>query len=188
MLGAFVAGNAKLTQAVIDSGALDVMPRLLEHENKRVRKEVCWMISNIAAGTHLQLESIVSKGFLPRLNKILNDDDIEIKKEAIWAICNFSLCDKPELIKSNFDNNILEVICTIIKYNEPRFIAVGLESLGHLLNCGKVFPNPDGSNPIIDKLEALNMIDIIENLQLHRVQVVYEKTIHIIEKYFELES
>lgn len=188
MLGAFVAGNAKLTQAVVDSGALDILPQLLDNENKRVRKEVCWMISNIAAGTILQLESLVSKGYLLKLTKVLNEDDMEIKKEAIWAICNFTLCEKPELIKSNFDNHILETVCTIIKYNEPKFIAVGIESLGYLLKCGKVFPNPDGSNPIIDKLAALNMFDVLENLQLHPVQVVYEKTIQLLEKYFELDN
>jgi hypothetical protein len=176
-----------LTQAVVDSGALDIFPNLMGHCNKRIRKEVCWMISNIAAGTILQLEALVSKNYLPKLVKVLDTDEMEIKKEAIWAVCNFTLCEKPELIKHNFDNHILETICSIIKYNEPKFIAVGLESLGHLLNCGKLFPNSDGSNPIIQKLEALNMLDILENLQLHPVQVVYEKTIQLLEKYFDLE-
>jgi hypothetical protein len=37
----------------IDSGILEVLNRLIAHPKKAVRKEVCWSISNITAGTTL---------------------------------------------------------------------------------------------------------------------------------------
>lgn len=187
VFGAFVSGNAKLTQAVCDSGALDVLPKLLGHVNKRIRKEVCWMISNIAAGTLLQVESLVEKGYLPILTRVLKEDEPDIKKEAIWAICNFTLVEKREHIQSNFENGILETVCLIIKSSEPKCIAVAIESLGNLLNLGKNNPNQDGSNPIVNKIEELGMYDILESLQYHPVKVVYEKTIVLLEKYIDLE-
>ena len=187
VFGAFVSGNAKLTQAVCDSGVLDVLPKLLGHVNKRIRKEVCWMISNIAAGTLLQVESLVEKGYLAILTRVLKEDEPDIKKEAIWAICNFTLVEKREYIQSNFENGILETVCSILKSTEPKYIAVAIESLGNLLNHGKKYLNQDGSNPIVNKIEELGMYDILESLQYHPVQVVYEKTLLLLEKYFELE-
>lgn len=187
LLGAFVSGNAKLTQQVVDSGALDSLPRLLGHPSKRIRKEICWMISNIAAGTLIQVEALVAKGYLPILTRILKDEDDEIKKEAVWAICNFTLVERRDLIKSNFDNGLLETVCSILKFKEPKYIAVAMESLGNLLNCGKLYPNQDGSNPIAHKVEELGMFDLLEELQYHPVQIVYEKTLTVLEKYFELE-
>ena len=187
LLGAFVSANAKLTQEVVDSGALDIFPKLLGHPNLRIRKEVCWMISNIAAGTLIQVETLIAKGYLPILTEIYKNDDTIIKKEAIWAICNFTLAEKQELIKSNFDNNILETICLILKSKESKFIAVAIESLGNLLNVGELYPNHDGTNPIVTKLEILGMFDVLENLQTHPVQLIYEKTLSILEKYFPLE-
>jgi importin subunit alpha-6/7 len=188
LLGAFVSGNAKLTQEVVDSCVLDILPKLLGHTNKRIKKEVCWMISNIAAGTLIQVETLVAKGYLPILTKVLKDEDEEIKKEAVWAICNFTLVEKRDLIKSNFDNRILETVCEILKFKEPKYIAVAIESLGNLLNCGKLYPNQDGSNPIVWKVEELGMFDLLEQLQYHPVQIVYEKTIGLLEKYFELDQ
>lgn len=187
LLGAFIASNAKLTQSVCDSGALDIFPHLLNHHNKRIRKEVCWMVSNIAAGTLIQVETLVMKNYLPILTQVYKNDEPEIQKEAIWAICNFTLVENEELIKSNFNNGILETICLILKMNDPKFIAVGIESLGNLLKCGKTHPNSDGSNPIVIKIEELGMLDVLESLQYNPIQIIYEKTLGLLEQYFDLE-
>lgn len=187
LLGAFVCGNAKLTQSVVDSGALDMLPKLMGHPNKKIRKDVCWVISNIAAGTQLQLEALVLKNYLPRLIAVFKEDEPEIKKEVIWAICNMSLLEKPELIQYIFENKILEVICQIIKHSDPKIIAVGIESLNNLLNYGRMYPNELGKNPVLEKIELLGMFDTLEMLQHHPIQIVYEKTLSLLEKHFELE-
>lgn len=145
------------------------------------------MISNIAAGTLLQVETLVMKGYLPLLIRTYKEDESDIKKEAIWAICNFTLVEKPDLVKSNFDNGILEIICAILRSPEPKYLAVGIESLGNLLKFGKVYPNSDNSNPVVQRLDEMGMYDVLESLQYHPVQIVYEKTLHLLEEYFELE-
>ena len=71
ILGGFVSKSAMTTQQVIDSGALDVFPKLLTHPNFIIKKEICWMISNIAAGTVLQLETLVSKNYVSIMTTIL---------------------------------------------------------------------------------------------------------------------
>jgi hypothetical protein len=50
-IGNIVTGNDDQTQAVINAGALDALNNIIYHKKKTVRKEVCWSLSNITAGT-----------------------------------------------------------------------------------------------------------------------------------------
>lgn len=189
ILGGFISKTAMTTQQVVDSGALDLFPKLIGHPNLNIRKEIVWMISNIAAGTQLQLETLVSKGYLKILNKIMRDDENIIKFEAVWAICNFTLVDKIDLIKMIFADNIVETVCAILKMKQPKLIAVAIEAMTNLLKIGKnYFLNSDGSNPVAIRLEELGMIEYIESLQYHESEVVYEKIIDMIEKYLDFED
>jgi len=175
-------------QVVDDSGALDIFPKLLGHPNNLVRKEICWMISNIAAGTLLQLETLVSKGYLKTMTHILKNEESSIRYEAIWSICNFTLIEKRELIESIFKDGIVDSICYIIKFKQARFIAVGLEALCNLLKFGKThFANQDGSNPVEIELEKNGMFDVLESLQYHESEIVYEKAYNLIETYFDVD-
>lgn len=57
-LGNIVSGNDSQTQAVVDAGVLPALVPLLSHPKKNIRKETCWMLSNIAAGTLTQLNQV----------------------------------------------------------------------------------------------------------------------------------
>lgn len=46
-LGNIVTGADSHTQAVLDANVFAVVPHLLEHPKKNIRKETCWMLSNI---------------------------------------------------------------------------------------------------------------------------------------------
>lgn len=49
-LGNIVSGDDNQTQAVINANALPALTALLANSKKNIRKETCWMLSNIAAG------------------------------------------------------------------------------------------------------------------------------------------
>jgi hypothetical protein len=49
-LGNIVSGDDNQTQAVIDANVLPALTALLVNSKKNIRKETCWMLSNIAAG------------------------------------------------------------------------------------------------------------------------------------------
>ncbi len=54
-IGNILTGDDAQTQMTIEAGALNCMARLLSHERKAVRKEVCWCLSNITAGSAMQI-------------------------------------------------------------------------------------------------------------------------------------
>jgi hypothetical protein len=74
-----VAGNALQTQKVLDSGCLNYLMKTIFHEKRSVRKETCWIISNIAAGTQRQIEMLIQSNFLPILLEVIKNDESEVK-------------------------------------------------------------------------------------------------------------
>jgi importin subunit alpha-6/7 len=51
-LGNIVSGDDSQTQAVVDANVLPALTGLLANSKKNIRKETCWMLSNIAAGRY----------------------------------------------------------------------------------------------------------------------------------------
>ena len=184
IIGNIASGNANQTQLLIDHNALDYLKKTLLNPGKAIRKETAWIISNIAAGTQKQIEALISGNFLPILEQIIEKDEIEIVKECIWAVCNFTSVENPEFLKIILNQNILLIINKFLKMNNAKYLAVSLEALNNLLSFGrKSYSNRP--NPIVIEIENIGMCDILEKLQYHPVEVVYEKTLKILETFFE---
>ena len=83
---------------------------------------------------------------------------------------------------------ILELICHCLKLKDAKYVAVSLEALTNLLIFGKQYYFVDGKNLIAKKIEELGMFDVLESLQTHPVEIVYEKTIKLLETFFDTEN
>jgi importin subunit alpha-1 len=79
ILGNIVSGNPLQTQAVIESGILKYLSQLIFHEKRSIRKETCWVISNIAAGTQQQIKALIVNDFLLILDRVIKTDEPEVK-------------------------------------------------------------------------------------------------------------
>jgi hypothetical protein len=51
IIGNIAVGNKKMTQAVIDNDGLLAISKGLSSNDMNIRKECCWSVSNILAGT-----------------------------------------------------------------------------------------------------------------------------------------
>ena len=49
-IGNIVTGDDNQTQAVLEAGLIQAINYNLNHQKKTVRKETCWVLSNITAG------------------------------------------------------------------------------------------------------------------------------------------
>lgn len=54
-IGNIVTGDDEQTQMAIEAGLIGSLNHILGHSKKTVRKETCWVLSNITAGTEAQL-------------------------------------------------------------------------------------------------------------------------------------
>lgn len=92
------------------------------------------------------------------------------------------------MMETILKQNILELICHCLSMKDAKYIAVSLEALTNLLNFGKLYYSQSGKNLIVKRIEELGMFDVLENLQMHPVEIVYEKTVKLLESFFDTEN
>ena len=62
-VGNIVTGDDMQTQVIIGCGALTCLLHLLKTAQKKsIKKEACWTISNITAGTKDQIQAVIDAG------------------------------------------------------------------------------------------------------------------------------
>jgi importin subunit alpha-1 len=66
-IGNIVTGDDNETQLAIEANLVPTLNDILTHTKKTIRKEACWVLSNITAGTQEQLEMCISIGVIDKL-------------------------------------------------------------------------------------------------------------------------
>lgn len=188
VVGNIVTGDDIQTQCMIN---FQVLPRLktllLTSTKKGIRKEACWTISNITAGTAEQIEEVIKADLVPVLIEQLNSAaaEFDIRKEAAWAVANATSSGTPEQIHYLVDQGCIPALCSLLDAPDSRIIAVALEGLGNLLEVGqKRASGPGEQNEYSLILERCHGLDMIEHLQDHSNPVLYDKAVSLIERYF----
>jgi importin subunit alpha-1 len=83
---------------IINLNGLPALLWLLDHPKKNIRKEACWTISNVTAGTSEQIQGVINANLIPKLIQLLNVAEFEIQKESAWALSNATSGGTPEQI------------------------------------------------------------------------------------------
>ena len=186
LIGNIAAGNANQTQKLIDLGLLPQLKKTIFNPKKSIRKETAWILSNIAAGTQKQIENLIKEDFLPIFQKIILYDEAEVQKECIWAMANLTNIKDITYMKKILEQGILLTMNKCLLIDDTKNLAVNLEALGNLLAFGKD-NKCDEVNPVVKEMERIGMIDVLEKLQTHPVEIVYEKTLKLLLEYFEVQ-
>lgn len=181
-LGNFVTGNDEQTQAVIDAGILKHLSSLLESPKKAIRKESCWLASNIAAGTQKQISLLLSQsGIMQNLIDNAIQGSWDIKKEALWALSNICTIGTDIHIQALIQSEGLRPLAEALSLTnaDTGVLLACLDAVERVMEVGE--RNGHDYCRIFDEY---NGIDYLENLQEHPSDDVYKKTVKIIEAYF----
>ena len=81
--------------------------QIIDHPKRTVRKEACWVLSNITAGTQEQIQECINVGIIDKLVSILNHDELPVKMEAIWALSNTTAGATPDQFSALVDKGII---------------------------------------------------------------------------------
>jgi hypothetical protein len=177
--------NANQTQKLIDLGVLEKLKYTLFNENISIRRESAFILSNIAAGTQKQIEAVIDQNFFQILYKVFTNDNQKVKKEAIIAIANMTNVEDEKYMKKIFEDNILMIILELLKKEDAFYILIGLEILVNIF----IFSEKKGrKKEFQNECEKMGISDVLEKLQMNENQMVYEKTLTILERYFETEK
>lgn len=123
-IGNIVTGDDIQTQVVLNCNVLATLQGLLGSPKDSIRKEACWTISNITAGTTAQIQvglwcgctgfvanahcllmmlpqAVIDSNLIPPLIDLLQNGDFKIQKEACWCISNATTggLQKPDIIR-----------------------------------------------------------------------------------------
>lgn len=86
-IGNMVTGTDEQTQAVLNAGALSMLPGLLRHHKSNIQKEAFWTLSNITAGRDSQIQDIINAGLVPLMVDVL-------RKVCRFVFCSNILYDR----------------------------------------------------------------------------------------------
>lgn len=183
-VGNIVSGSDEQTQAVIDAGLMLKMQGLLNSSKRMICKETCWVLSNIAAGTHAQIGLVLkTKGCLGRVVEMAISSEWEVRKEAIWVISNIATGGTDKQVMSAVEAGAIDAVCSVLNVNDTRMLLVALDAIDSILKLGMKFGKDYHS--FVDECDGLAMI---ETLQEHESDEVYTKAVQIIETYFGAED
>ena len=187
ILGGITNGDDFDTSSIIDHGFLSDFSIMLNIEDTLFRREICWIISNIAAGTENQISHLLNEPHLfDQIIKLISDSQIKVKREAIWCLCNITKHANLNQIIHLIESNIFEVFVYILEINSSEtMIILILEALPNIFECAlqyKKLSFPGVLNLIYD----CGLANIIEQLQKHDSDTIYQKALNLLETYFEL--
>ena len=187
-----MTGDDTQTQAVINNGALPCLFHLLNVTHKKsIKKETCWTISNITAGTREQIQAVIETNLIPPLVNLLATAEFDIKKEAAWAISNATSGGTAEQIRFLVSQGCIKPLCDLLSCSDAKIIIVALEGLENILRVGesdKEIAGPTGVNQYAQAIEEAEGVDKIEDLQEHTNEDIYDKSVQILEEFFEVEE
>jgi hypothetical protein len=187
ILGNIISGNVNQTQKMLDYNIYDILKTHMFNQKKGIKKEANWIISNIASDTEAHIKDLIDNGFFPLIYQIFQKEDRDVRIEAAWALCNFSQIKDKNYILSLIDQGLLNAIYDCMRSSEIKEIAISIEALYNLLVFGKE-NECNGTNLVALELEKRGMLNVLENLQFHRSELVYEKALKIIENFFPVEE
>jgi len=155
-----------------------------------IRREACWILSNMLAGKEENTKSIFSEPVIDILLNILVHDDFAVIKEAIFCVSNGTAHANDELVQIMFDKGMIETLATVLKScQDEDIISAALEAMDNILAVGmEMVDNGAPCNPYLLRLEGCGGVKTIEDLQHHPGQKVYEVVGGFIEKYFQVDN
>ncbi|PIN01020.1 Karyopherin (importin) alpha [Handroanthus impetiginosus] len=187
-VGNIVTGDDLQTQVIIDNRALPCLLNLLtQNYKKSIKKEACWTISNITAGSRDQIQAVIEAGIISPLVVLLQNAEFEIKKEAAWAISNATSGGTNEQINFLVREGCIKPLCDLLVCPDPRIVTVCLEGLENILKVGEAEKNQGNTgevNVFAQMIEDAEGLEKIENLQSHDNNEIYEKAVKILETYW----
>ena len=195
-VGNIVSGSDSQTDAILNLGIIDTFPILFYkfHNKKlpRIRKEICWTISNITAGTPEQTRYIINKNMCPLLIDAISSYEIYIRKEAIYALVNISMLTTEDstildiLVTHGIYDGLKKCIQACENYND--IIIQILDICINLLDVGESQIKLIGTNKVTEGMIECKLAETIENLQDIRNTEIATKAYNIIMKYFDGED
>lgn len=177
----------------------------MTHQKKAIKREACWVLSNITAGPAPQIDVIMSnQDYVSIIMTIVRTElpevilifllnylfKIQVQREAAWILSNATKHSNPPQIARMIEFGVLDCFLEVLECKDPRTVEVILAAILNILNWGAVAASETGGteNEFLVILETKGGVKKIEELQTHPNNDVYLRALQILEAHFEIDS
>ncbi|KAG2403049.1 hypothetical protein LR48_Vigan176s000400 [Vigna angularis] len=187
-LGNLIAGDSQAINAVLIPGrnAIEVLVKCLNCQNRVLKKEAAWVLSNIAAGLVEHKQLIYSSEAVPLLLELLSAAPFDIRKEVAYVLGNLCVAPtkgdgKPSLILEHMvslvEKGCLPGFIDLIRSADIEAARLGLQ-FTELVLSGM----PNGEGPKL--VEQEDGIEAMERFQFHENEDLRTMANTLVDKYF----
>lgn len=186
VVGNILFGDEDQTQTMVNLNVLSGLEHLMKGDNKKLRKEACWGLSNIAAGNRTQIQAILDHAPLMEI-LIYNALNAEyaIQLETIYVLCNAINGGTHEQIQKLVGMGIIDVLSQHLDFEDERALSTILQAVDHILDAGlKDMKVPE--RYYADLFEQHGGLDKLEDLYNHNSNDIYKFSHTVIKKYWPI--
>ena len=161
---------------------------LTQHKSNRVRKDACWALSNIAAGTPEQARTILEAQAVPSLVDCLTNGEFRVRKEACFCLRNLvDTCSDSE-VEYIVSQGVIPALVDVLSLQDVAILEQALSALHRVLKAAAAAVPVGSPNACAEWIEECGGVDTIEQLQQHENDAVYELALGIVEEFFSEEE
>eukprot|EP01059_Diplonema_ambulator_P016791 TRINITY_DN28764_c0_g1_i1.p1 TRINITY_DN28764_c0_g1~~TRINITY_DN28764_c0_g1_i1.p1 ORF type:complete len:505 (+),score=97.23 TRINITY_DN28764_c0_g1_i1:65-1579(+) len=182
VFGNMASGPTADVDYIISLDVLPMMCYLLAHQKKATRKEVCWALSNIMAGSRHHIQMCFEANLVPPLVASLQVYEVEVKKEAAWALCNCAKYGTPEQINYLVMHGVVVPLLELLRSPDKELLLVVLEGLRYILEANMVTGyQMEGLHQVPSLIQSHGGIEFLEALLEHQTDLIHEAAGSIID-------
>ncbi|KEH32655.1 armadillo/beta-catenin-like repeat protein [Medicago truncatula] len=153
-----------ICQAIINHGLLPfLLSLLIQNHKESIKKDACWIISNIVVGNRERIQAVIEAGLIAPLVNLLQNAELAIKKEAACALRNATSDGTHEQIKYLVSHGCIKPLCDLLVCPDPKIVSVCLDGLENFL---KSHDNKEIYEKAVKILETYWLEDVDETLPL----------------------
>jgi importin subunit alpha-6/7 len=139
VLGNVASGDELQTQAVVDARVLPVVAALLSPSaaaSKRICREACWLLSNLAAGTAAQLSMLLTtpNSLTGVLAQASAQSDLRVRREAAWVLCNLTVTGQPSHVEHLVNAGTISALCGLLLVEDVEIVLQAMGALDRILD------------------------------------------------------
>jgi hypothetical protein len=160
--GNFAEVSADAAQKISEMGVLQLMaPAMQPHVDLLLRKECCFLLSNMAAD---QVQIVLDSGLMPFVIRCMSDPELEVKKEAVWVVANIG-AGTPEQLRAAVEHfDCIPGLCAALRTRDVKICSPALAACEAVLELGDSLCTR-GVNPYAAHFEEHGVVDILSDLQ-----------------------
>lgn len=181
----------KCTDAVLDTDPLPALLVLLAGGEKSVRKEVCWLLSNVAAGSAPRHVAALleTDGLMTRIVSAMCTDVHDVKVEAAWCVCNTTVGANDEQIREFVTPNVFEGLFACMHAalaGDEALLLTLLMAVSNIMRASRGAVELNLTETYVDQIRnhLEDAVDLIVALQDHPTADVAAEAEYLVERWF----